>query len=261
MIDRQIPLTAGLIASGIAHAALLAAIIAGGWEWQGPQPQPLEIAVEVVVAAASSEMTETSTGSLATPAAEPTTREPPRATAVPMENLTPVPEEAREMPVPRAPIKRQSVRPERATPAQPAVQAEPAATPEVEEPAEQTPPIAEPAARNSGGAPATATAAAAVPPRPSGGASTGPRAAAGNPAPEYPPQARRRGIEGRVVVRVQVEADGSVSNANVIASSGSTLLDQSALDAVKRWRFSPAQVNGEPHGANLDLPIAFRLLD
>jgi len=54
--------------------------------------------------------------------------------------------------------------------------------------------------------------------------------------PVYPLAARRRGVQGRVILRVTVEPGGYVSQARVATSSGSKSLDEAALTAVKRWR-------------------------
>ena len=53
---------------------------------------------------------------------------------------------------------------------------------------------------------------------------------------EYPDEARRTGVEGKVVVEVTVETNGEVSIARVV--TGHRLLNQAAIDAAKLWRFS-----------------------
>nr|AIA11932.1 Gram-negative bacterial tonB protein [uncultured bacterium] len=53
---------------------------------------------------------------------------------------------------------------------------------------------------------------------------------------EYPDEARRAGVEGKVVVEVTVETNGEVSLARVV--TGHRLLNQAAIDAAKLWRFS-----------------------
>ena len=58
-----------------------------------------------------------------------------------------------------------------------------------------------------------------------------------NPEPEYPAAARRRGIEGVVVVRIAVDMAGAAADCEVLHTSGSVLLDRAALDAARRWRF------------------------
>ncbi|BBL72723.1 energy transducer TonB [Methylogaea oryzae] len=80
-----------------------------------------------------------------------------------------------------------------------------------------------------------------------------------NPAPDYPEFARRQGVQGRVVVRVLVRADGSAEKADVRTSSGHGELDEAALDAVRRWRFVPARRGEEAVPASVLVPIAFSL--
>jgi protein TonB len=55
-----------------------------------------------------------------------------------------------------------------------------------------------------------------------------------NPAPVYPPLARRMGQQGKVVLRVLVNAGGAAEKVEIRSGSGSNLLDTAALDAVKR---------------------------
>ncbi|MFU8816725.1 MAG: energy transducer TonB [Pseudomonadales bacterium] len=66
----------------------------------------------------------------------------------------------------------------------------------------------------------------------------------------YPPQARADGVEGYAVVRYDVDVEGRVHNARVVASSPRGVFDESALQAVTRWRFTPAQRQGQPHAVN-----------
>jgi len=63
------------------------------------------------------------------------------------------------------------------------------------------------------------------------------------PKPKYPMIAKRRGIEGTVVLDISLAADGRVSQAIVIESSGSSALDRSALQTVKSWRFPASPFN------------------
>lgn len=80
-----------------------------------------------------------------------------------------------------------------------------------------------------------------------------------NPKPPYPLSARRRGLEGRVLIAAQVRADGSCAEARVRQSSGYSLLDDSARDAVRRWRFVPARHGDKPVDSWVEVPIVFRL--
>lgn len=59
-----------------------------------------------------------------------------------------------------------------------------------------------------------------------------------NLPPSYPEAARRRRIEGTVVVRIEVDAGGAAVVCAVVSSSGSELLDAAALAAARRWRFA-----------------------
>lgn len=80
-----------------------------------------------------------------------------------------------------------------------------------------------------------------------------------SPPPRYPAQALRRGEGGTVVVRVMVGADGVPTDVSVADSSGSRVLDRAALDAVRRWRFTPATgANGEPLADTVQVPIEFK---
>ncbi len=79
------------------------------------------------------------------------------------------------------------------------------------------------------------------------------------PEPVYPAFARRLGYEGRVVLHIQVLATGSVGTVRVERSSGYAVLDEAALESVKRWRFKPAQRGGQPVDATLLVPITFKL--
>lgn len=80
-----------------------------------------------------------------------------------------------------------------------------------------------------------------------------------NPPPAYPLAARRRGIEGRVLVRAEVQSDGSCSRVELKAGSGSNLLDQAALEAVRKWRFVPARKGTQVITAWVEVPITFKL--
>jgi protein TonB len=77
------------------------------------------------------------------------------------------------------------------------------------------------------------------------------------PAPRYPPRALRRGEEGVVNVRVQIGPDGVPTSVSLVSGSGSRDLDRAALDAVRRWRFRPAQQDGRPTVGSVVVPIAF----
>lgn len=80
-----------------------------------------------------------------------------------------------------------------------------------------------------------------------------------NPKPSYPPAALRQGIEGRVLVRVLVDANGQPAAVELAESSGSRLLDDAALETLRRWRFQPARRNGVAVAQEVRVPINFKL--
>lgn len=82
-----------------------------------------------------------------------------------------------------------------------------------------------------------------------------------NPLPRYPSIARRRGIEGRVTLRVQVDAAGRPSRVVIFSSSGHDVLDRAAVMALHKWRFVPAKRAGVTVAGQVDVPVSFRLRD
>jgi len=80
-----------------------------------------------------------------------------------------------------------------------------------------------------------------------------------NPKPVYPGVARRRHWEGLVVLRVYVTADGRCGEVSVQRSSGHDVLDEAALNAVKKWRFVPAKRGDVAQASWVTVPIQFQL--
>ena len=77
------------------------------------------------------------------------------------------------------------------------------------------------------------------------------------PDPEYPPLARDAGIEGMVVVEALVGREGGVLKTRV--REGDPILADAAEEAVRGWRFRPAQWNGRGVTAWVAIPVVFRL--
>jgi protein TonB len=68
-----------------------------------------------------------------------------------------------------------------------------------------------------------------------------------------------RGYEGVVLLSVAVTEDGRAGEVRIKRSSGYALLDQSALGAVRRWRFEPARKMNAPIAMTVDIPVRFSL--
>ena len=77
--------------------------------------------------------------------------------------------------------------------------------------------------------------------------------------PKYPRSARRRGLEGEVLVEVWLDAEGKQQQQKLLKSSGHSSLDQSALTAIAKWQFSPYRENGIPRPHRVHIPIRFKL--
>jgi TonB family protein len=75
--------------------------------------------------------------------------------------------------------------------------------------------------------------------------------------PLYPEVARKAGIEGNVVLRANISAEGLVADLKVL--SGPPVLARAAVDAVKQWRYNPVIINRRPTKVVTTLTVAFRL--
>lgn len=160
--------------------------------------------------------------------------------------------QARPEPTARAPVPKPQPRP--------APQARAAATPtptsaaSVTHPVDSSAPAAPPAPAAAAAAPVAVAAPVAIAP---------PRfdaAYLANPAPPYPGASRRMGEEGRVLLRVQVGADGRPTEVSIARSSGFARLDDIARETVLRsWRFVPARQGDQPVAGAVKVPIDFTL--
>jgi len=79
-------------------------------------------------------------------------------------------------------------------------------------------------------------------------------------APVYPPTMKQAGNEGQVVVEFVVGPDGTATDVRAISSSNPAFAD-AAVAAVQQWTFKPGQLGGQPVGAIMHAPMAFRLQD
>lgn len=80
--------------------------------------------------------------------------------------------------------------------------------------------------------------------------------------PFYPPWAAQSGVMGNVILAFDVEADGSVSSVRVLESAPPDVFDQTAIAALKRWRYKPAMRDNHPvRAGDMRVTLQFRLPD
>ena len=77
------------------------------------------------------------------------------------------------------------------------------------------------------------------------------------PAPTYPPELRRAGISGTVVLKFSVRADGTTSNISV-ERSDNPAFEEPAIRAVRKWRFEPGEKDGKAVSCWVRQPIPFK---
>ena len=79
-----------------------------------------------------------------------------------------------------------------------------------------------------------------------------------SPAIVYPELARRAHVEGVLLLEAIIGADGSVRDVQVIRGA-SPLLDPSAVEAVRRWRYLPARIGERRVAVSLKVVVTFSL--
>jgi len=77
-------------------------------------------------------------------------------------------------------------------------------------------------------------------------------------APEYPRQALAKDLRGEVRLKYTIDAEGRVKDAAVTASNPAGVFDEVALAAVRRWRFKPYEVDGQPVEAVTGTVMVFK---
>ncbi|EEW09993.1 Protein tonB [Vibrio mimicus VM573] len=77
--------------------------------------------------------------------------------------------------------------------------------------------------------------------------------------PRYPRVAQKRGIEGTVMYEIWLDEQGNQIQQYLITSSGTEVLDKSALEAIKQWKFSPRILDGVPVAHRVHIPVRFKL--
>ncbi len=113
-----------------------------------------------------------------------------------------------------------------------------------------------------------------IPGAPSGGSRGGPSVARGSgegvtsfarplggyqTTPHYPEAARREGVEGTVILRFEVLANGKVGTVQVQQSAGRADMDRAAVEAIRTWIFEPARRGKEAVAVWVTLPVRFEL--
>jgi len=76
-------------------------------------------------------------------------------------------------------------------------------------------------------------------------------------APEYPPKARSNRIQGIVLLNATISKEGTVTDLSVI--SGDPLLAEAAINAIKKWKYKPYLVQGEPVEVETTIQMSFTL--
>jgi periplasmic protein TonB len=75
-------------------------------------------------------------------------------------------------------------------------------------------------------------------------------------APEYPGEMQREGISGVVTVRCTIDEHGGVTDAVVVKSSAG-VFEKPAMDALSKWKFKPATLDGKAIATKAIIPIRF----
>jgi TonB family protein len=76
--------------------------------------------------------------------------------------------------------------------------------------------------------------------------------------PSYTDYARRKKINGQVILAVALNAQGTVDDVKVVRSLEAGL-DQASIDAAKQWKFNPAMKDGKPVAVQFEAQTEFRL--
>lgn len=82
-----------------------------------------------------------------------------------------------------------------------------------------------------------------------------------NPAPVYPELARVNGWEGTVILEALVSEEGTIEKIQILESSGYKILDESAYETIKTWKFSPAKMGQIALSSWVRIPVQFILKD
>ena len=79
------------------------------------------------------------------------------------------------------------------------------------------------------------------------------------PTPAYPEEARQQGWEGTVTLHLELRADGTVGDVQVVHSSGHKILDTAAQETAKTWKHASVTQEGEPVRRWAEINLTFKL--
>ena len=77
------------------------------------------------------------------------------------------------------------------------------------------------------------------------------------PAPAYPKDALAQHINGKVVLLIDIDAQGNPTNVVVDKSEPAGVFDQASIDAARKWKFQPAVKDGRPVAGRISVPVQF----
>jgi protein TonB len=86
-----------------------------------------------------------------------------------------------------------------------------------------------------------------------------PPRAISSPQPDFSADARKRKVDGLVVVSGYVGTDGNYHDPKVLRSFGDSRLDVKVLEAVKKWTFDPCTRDGKPVNCRMNMSIEIHL--
>jgi TonB family protein len=115
----------------------------------------------------------------------------------------------------------------------------------------------EPSQPAAGLAPALIGSASRQPVAPSSGPDVKSATLISSVAPIYPAMAKTQRITGAVTIDALIDATGHVASMAVV--SGPALLQESAKDALRHWKYEPAQLHGKPVPMHMQVTIQFKL--
>ncbi|HEY6943935.1 MAG TPA: energy transducer TonB [Candidatus Acidoferrum sp.] len=75
--------------------------------------------------------------------------------------------------------------------------------------------------------------------------------------PKYPEEALKKRLQGKVVVRLELDINGNIQEAKLI--EGDPVLGRAFMEAVKQWRFEPTTLDGDPVEVEVDAETVFEV--